>query len=354
MTALPPRRRHRRRRLSEVGFGAAGLGNLYRATATTRPPAAVDARGTAASATSTPRRTTGSGCRSAASAPRCASCPATSSCCRPRSAGCSCRTRTRPGRTARASRCPTTSSAGGTSVRTASALAGVQPRPARRRPRSTSSTPTTPTSARRRRSPGGRGGARRAASAQGVIRAIGVGTNYVDGIAELFADRLLDVVMLAGRYTLLEQGALDSVLEPARAARASVVAVAVFNSGLLADRTSRAPTPSTTTRDAPSDLLAARESHRGRLRGARGHASPGGHRLPAAAPGRRGCDARHARRRPGRQNLDRYAAPIPAQLWSDLVGAGLLDARSIGAAETLPESVSETLPADPHAPRSTP
>jgi D-threo-aldose 1-dehydrogenase len=40
--------------------------------------------------------------------------------------------------------------------------------------------------------------------------------------------------MLAGRYTLLDQSALDDVLPAAQEYRKSVVAVGVFNSGLLA------------------------------------------------------------------------------------------------------------------------
>ncbi len=50
---------------------------------------------------------------------------------------------------------------------------------------------------------------------QGVVRAIGVGTNSVDDLADLFRDGLIDVAMLASRYTLLEQAGLRSVLQPA-------------------------------------------------------------------------------------------------------------------------------------------
>lgn len=44
----------------------------------------------------------------------------------------------------------------------------------------------------------------------------------------------VDVVMLAGRYTLLEQGAADDLLPAALEHGRSVVAAAVLNSGLLA------------------------------------------------------------------------------------------------------------------------
>jgi D-threo-aldose 1-dehydrogenase len=44
----------------------------------------------------------------------------------------------------------------------------------------------------------------------------------------------LDVVMLAGRYTLLEQSALDDLLPACLEHNVSIVAAGVFNSGVLA------------------------------------------------------------------------------------------------------------------------
>jgi D-threo-aldose 1-dehydrogenase len=69
---------------------------------------------------------------------------------------------------------------------------------------------------------------------EGVVGAIGVGVNDAD-LATRFAVACdLDVVMIAGRYTLLDQRAADELL-PACAARGiAVIAAAPFNSGLLA------------------------------------------------------------------------------------------------------------------------
>jgi D-threo-aldose 1-dehydrogenase len=69
---------------------------------------------------------------------------------------------------------------------------------------------------------------------QGVIGARGVGTNDAGQLAALFEADAIDVAMLAGRYTLLEQESALPALEAAEAHGKSVVAVAVFNSGLLA------------------------------------------------------------------------------------------------------------------------
>ncbi|MEU6915437.1 aldo/keto reductase [Streptomyces olindensis] len=68
---------------------------------------------------------------------------------------------------------------------------------------------------------------------QGVIGAIGAGMNQSAMLARFLRETAADVVMLAGRYTLLDQGALDDVLPAARETGKSVVAVGVFNSGLL-------------------------------------------------------------------------------------------------------------------------
>jgi D-threo-aldose 1-dehydrogenase len=68
---------------------------------------------------------------------------------------------------------------------------------------------------------------------QGVIGAIGAGMNQSALLARFLRETAADVVMLAGRYTLLDQSALDDVLPAARELGKSVVAAGVFNSGLL-------------------------------------------------------------------------------------------------------------------------
>ena len=89
---------------------------------------------------------------------------------------------------------------------------------------------------------------------EGTIGAIGAGMNQSRMLADLVRETDLDVVMLAGRYTLLEQGALDDLLPLCRERRVAVVAAGVFNSGLLAS-----PDPSADARydygDAPRKLV---------------------------------------------------------------------------------------------------
>ena len=66
---------------------------------------------------------------------------------------------------------------------------------------------------------------------QGLIRAVSAGVNHW-GMVEPFVEHL-DCVLLAGRYTLLEQGALP-FLERQRQARRPVLGAGIFNSGVLA------------------------------------------------------------------------------------------------------------------------
>jgi D-threo-aldose 1-dehydrogenase len=70
--------------------------------------------------------------------------------------------------------------------------------------------------------------------AEGVITSYGAGMNQSEMLADFVRHTDLDVVMLAGRYTLLEQGALDDLLPLCEQRNVSVVAAGVFNSGLLA------------------------------------------------------------------------------------------------------------------------
>lgn len=71
--------------------------------------------------------------------------------------------------------------------------------------------------------------------AEGVVRAIGVGMNQASMLTRFVRDTNIDVVLIAGRYTLLDQRAADDLLPTAAERGVGVIAGGVFNSGLLAD-----------------------------------------------------------------------------------------------------------------------
>jgi D-threo-aldose 1-dehydrogenase len=87
---------------------------------------------------------------------------------------------------------------------------------------------------------------------EGVVGAIGAGMNQTAMLVRFVRDTDVDVVLLANRYTLLDQSGLDGLLPEALRRGVRVIAGGVFNSGLLAD-----PRPGATFeyRTAPDYML---------------------------------------------------------------------------------------------------
>ena len=70
----------------------------------------------------------------------------------------------------------------------------------------------------------------------GVVSAIGLGVNEREVLIEVLKFGDWDVFLLAGRYTLLEQGPLDDLLPMCTARGTSIVVGGPLNSGILAGR----------------------------------------------------------------------------------------------------------------------
>lgn len=78
---------------------------------------------------------------------------------------------------------------------------------------------------------------------EGLVRAIGLGTNDVEVVLQVLREADLDVLMLAGRYSLLDHSALSELLPQCVARGVRIALGGVFNSGILATGTRRgAPT----------------------------------------------------------------------------------------------------------------
>jgi D-threo-aldose 1-dehydrogenase len=88
--------------------------------------------------------------------------------------------------------------------------------------------------------------------AEGAIRAIGAGMNQAAMLTRFVTDTDIDVVLIAGRYTLLDRSAADALLPAALRRGISVIAGGVFNSGVLAS-----PVPGSTYdyQAAPDELI---------------------------------------------------------------------------------------------------
>jgi D-threo-aldose 1-dehydrogenase len=76
--------------------------------------------------------------------------------------------------------------------------------------------------------------AMRALRDSGAVRAIGLGVNETEVCVELLGKCALDCILLAGRYTLLEQPALETLLPLCERQRVSIICGGPFNSGILA------------------------------------------------------------------------------------------------------------------------
>ncbi|GAA2458248.1 aldo/keto reductase [Streptomyces glaucus] len=156
---------------------------------------------------------------------------------------------------------------------------------------------------------------------EGVVGAIGAGMNQAGMLTRFVRDTDVDVVLCAGRYTLLDQRALAELLPAALERGVSVVIGGAFNSGLLADprpgATYNYQTASPELLDRALRLKAVADRHGTTLRAA-ALAFCAAH--PAVASVLVGARSAHEVRDCAHQ----FAAPVPAAFWQELRATGLL------------------------------
>lgn len=70
---------------------------------------------------------------------------------------------------------------------------------------------------------------------QGVIKAIGVGLNFPEPAMRIMSEVDLDIALIAGRYTLLDQSAQSELLPYALERNVDITIGGVYNSGVLAN-----------------------------------------------------------------------------------------------------------------------
>ena len=157
---------------------------------------------------------------------------------------------------------------------------------------------------------------------EGLVRGVGVGVNSAEVAARAVREGDLDVVLIAGRYTLLNQTAAADLLPVAVERGVRIVNGAPYNSGILAAET----VPDDAHYDygrVPAEVL-------DKARRIQAVCAEFGVSLPAAA-------LRFAARGPQvatvlvgmgsasrvRENVARMAADIPEELWAALAERGL-------------------------------
>jgi D-threo-aldose 1-dehydrogenase len=152
----------------------------------------------------------------------------------------------------------------------------------------------------------------------GTVRAIGIGVNESEALLEAMEWGDWDAFLLAGRYTLLEQEALDDLLPRCVKSGISVVIGAPFNTGILAGRDTWNYKP------APPSVL-------GRVHSIEAICKSHGVPLIAAALQFPLAHSAIAAVLPGPRSaveletdVELLQYPIPRSLWSDLKTAELL------------------------------
>lgn len=157
---------------------------------------------------------------------------------------------------------------------------------------------------------------------EGLVKAIGVGVNEWQVCHEALKRRDFDCFLLAGRYTLLEQDALDEFLPLCEQRGAAVVVGGGFNSGILATgarpgaKYNYAPAPQAIL-DKVARIEAVCAAHGVPLPAAALQFVVAHPAIPSFIAGTRTVEQL-------RQNLAWFSHPIPADFWADLKRRGLL------------------------------
>ena len=172
------------------------------------------------------------------------------------------------------------------------------------------------------------GGAYRAIErmrSEGTVRAIGVGMNHSAPLARWVRESDIDCVLLAGRYTLLDQSGMEDLLPVATERGVTVNVGGVFNSGILAD-----PRPGASYNYEPIEAASPTLMRALKLKElcAR-HAVPlaaAALQFPTAHPAVGAVLTGVRSEAELDSNADLFSWPIPDALWQDLKDAELLGA----------------------------
>ncbi|MDU8943572.1 aldo/keto reductase [Ovoidimarina sediminis] len=153
----------------------------------------------------------------------------------------------------------------------------------------------------------------------GHVKAIGLGVNENQVCIDALGIGEWDVFLLAGRYTLLEQTALQSLFPACRAAGTTIICGGPFNSGILVGREmwNYAKAPAEIV-DRARALGAVADQFAIPLAAAALQFPLGNDIVTSVIPGPRHKDEL-------KQLLDWFDTPIPADFWSALKENGLMD-----------------------------
>ena len=157
---------------------------------------------------------------------------------------------------------------------------------------------------------------------EGAIKAFGLGVNEWEVVAEALDICALDCVLLAGRYTLLEQASLAPLMDRCAREGVGVVIGGPFNSGILAGSNKF------NYEDAPPAVV---ERVRALAAACREFDVPlqaAALQFPLAHPAVVSCIPGAQDAAQLRQNVQWFSQPVPGALWQALAQSGLVDPRA--------------------------
>ena len=162
--------------------------------------------------------------------------------------------------------------------------------------------------------------------AAGAVDLIGIGVNETQVCELLLRHVDLDVVLLAGRYTLLDQSAAEHVLPLCVESGVRFVAAAPYNSGILSRPTGEASDPHYDYAP-PSPRLLERSAEIEQVCARFGVSLPAAAlQFPAQHPGVACVLAGLSREAEVSEHLERWGEAIPKALWAELAARGLVQA----------------------------
>lgn len=170
-----------------------------------------------------------------------------------------------------------------------------------------------------------RGGGLRALSRlrdEGAIAAFGLGVNEWEVVAAAMDECALDCVLLAGRYTLLEQASLEPLMDRCAQAGTAVVIGGPFNSGILAGSNKF------NYEDAPPEVVERVQRIAALCREFDAPIQAAALQFPMAHPAVVSVIPGAQDAAQLRQNGGWFTQPLPAALWDALRAAGLVDRRA--------------------------
>jgi D-threo-aldose 1-dehydrogenase len=158
--------------------------------------------------------------------------------------------------------------------------------------------------------------------AQGMIKAIGIGINFCDVAIKIMKAVDLDIALIAGRYTLLDQSAQRELLPYAIERKVDITIGGIFNSGVLAN-----PIKGATFEYLPaSDEIIKRAQAIGAFLGERAiPLTAAALQFPLRHPAITSVLTGSRSSAELLSNIKDFDLELPANIWSELEDAGLIE-----------------------------